>query len=81
MLDITNSSIQPIDRNLTGTNISGQSALGSNDNEGVLHIPQNFMNGIFKSDGLVSYPGHSLATGEGFLPLCRDAISVFYRSS
>ena len=35
------SSIQPIDRALSGATIPGQSGPGSNDNEGVLCIPQS----------------------------------------
>ena len=36
------SSIQLIDRALSGTTIPGQSGPGSNGNEEVLHIPQSF---------------------------------------
>ena len=35
------SSIQPIDRTLSGTTIPGQSGTGSNGNEGVLRVPQS----------------------------------------
>ena len=35
------SSIQPIDRALSGATIPGQSGPGSNVNEGVLRIPQS----------------------------------------
>ena len=31
---------------------------GSNDNEGVLHVPQSSKIGALPSDGLLSYPGH-----------------------
>ena len=60
------SSIQPIDRALSGAAIPGQSGPGSNVTEGVLHIPQSpSINGTSPSDCLVSYLGHSL--GEGAL--------------
>ena len=36
------SSTQPIDRVLSGATIPGQSGHGSNGNEGVIRIPQNF---------------------------------------
>ena len=48
----------------------------SNGNEGVFHIPQIYKTGASPSDGLVSYPKHSL--GVGGLPLCRDTVDVFY---
>ena len=58
----------------------GQSGLGSDGNEGVLHIPQSSsINGILPSDCLVSYPGHSW--GGEVLPLCREAVGVFYNHS
>ena len=50
--------------------------LGSDGNEGMLHIPQNSsITGTSASDYLMSYPGHSLG---GVLPLCTDAVGVFY---
>ena len=71
------SSIQPIDKALSGATTPGQSGPGSNGNEGVLHIPQSSsITGTPPSDHLVSYPGHSL--GGGVLSRCRGAISVFY---
>ena len=49
--------------------------------EGVLRIPQSSsITGTSPSDCLVSYPGHS-SRGEGFLPLWREALSVFYSPS
>ena len=43
----------------------GLSELGSDGNEGVLHIPQNSsITGASPSDCLMSYPGHSL--GESY---------------
>ena len=53
-------SIRPIDRALSGTTTPDQSGPGSNDNEGVLHIPQISKAGVSQSACLVSYPGHSL---------------------
>ena len=53
--------------------------LGANGNEGVLRIPQSSsIAGTSPSDCLVSYPGYSLA---GVLPLCREAVGVFYSPS
>ena len=55
------SSIQPIDRALSGATIPGQSEPGSNGNEEVFCIPQNSsITGTSLSDCFVSYPGHSL---------------------
>ena len=74
---MSNSSIWPIDRTLLGATTLGQSELGSNSNEEVLHIPQSSsITEASPSDCLVLYPGHSL--GGGVLPLCRDAVSAFY---
>ena len=54
------SSIIPIDRTLSGVNTTGQSGPGSDDNEGVFHIPQSCsITGTSPSDCLVSYPGNS----------------------
>ena len=52
-------SIWPIDKTLSGATTPGQSGLGSDGNEEVLHIPQS--SSIIEtspSDCLVSYPGH-----------------------
>ena len=74
---MSNSSIRPIDRILSGATTPGQSGPGSDSNEGVLHIPQSFnITEASPSDCLVSHAGHSL--GEGILPLCRDTVGVFY---
>ena len=58
------SSIWSIDRTLLGATTLGQSGPGSHSNEGVLHILQISKAGASPSDGLMSYPGHSLM-GEG----------------
>ena len=39
---------------------SDQNGPGNNGNEGVLYIPQSSRTRASPSDGLVSYPGHSL---------------------
>ena len=54
------SSIETIDRALSGATTLGQSGPGSNVKEGVLCIPQSpSIPGTSPSDCLVSYPGHS----------------------
>ena len=58
--EMSNSSIWPIDRTLSGAINSGQSEPGNNNNEGVFHIPQSSYISASPSDCLVSYPGHSL---------------------
>ncbi len=55
------SSIQPIDRSLSGATIPDQSRPDSNGNERVPRIPQSHsITGTSRSDCLVSYPGHLL---------------------
>ena len=53
---MSNSSIWPIDRTLSGATILGQIRPASEGNEGVLCIT----GGVSSSDCLVSYPGHLL---------------------
>ena len=65
-----NNSIWPIDRTLSGATTPGHSGPEKDAIEGVLCIA-----GASPSYRLMSYPGHSY---EGILPLCRDAVSVFY---
>ena len=73
---MSNSSIWPINRTLSGATTLGQSGLGSNGNNGILNIPQNSsITGASPSDCLMSYPGHLLRVGS--LPLYRDADGVF----
>ena len=68
-----------MDRTLSGATTQGQSESGSDGNKGVLRIPQSSrITGASASDYLVSNPGHSF---EGVLPLCRDAVGVFYSPS
>ena len=70
------SSIWPIDRTLSGAATPGQSRPRINGNKGVLSISQS--SGITVaawSYCLMSNSGHWLGD---FLPLCRDAVGVFY---
>ena len=58
---MSNSSIWPIDRILFGATTPGQSGSGSDDNKGILRIPQSSsFTKASSSDFLVSYPGHLL---------------------
>ena len=58
---MSNSSIWPIDRTLSGVATSSQNGLGSDDNEGQVRIPQSSsITGASTADCWVSYPGHSL---------------------
>ena len=66
---MSNSSIWPIDRILSGATTPGQSGPASNDYESLLHIPQSSQTEASPSDCLVSYPGHLL--GRGLTPLQR----------
>ena len=60
----------------SGATTPSQSEPGSDGNKEVLRIPQSFsITGTSQSDCLVSNLGYSLA--EGFIPFCRDAVSVF----
>ena len=54
-----------IDRTLSGATTPGMSGPESNDNEGVLNIPQSsIITGASPSDCFMPYPGHSL--GESY---------------
>ena len=58
---MSNSSIWPIDRTLSGATIPGPSGPGSEGNVEVLHIsPKSNLTEASPSDCLVSYPGYSL---------------------
>ena len=57
----SNSSIWPINRNLSGTTILGLRRPRSNGNEDVFHVPQSSRTETSPSDCLGSYPGNSLA--------------------
>ena len=64
-------SIWPIDRIQSDATTPCKSGPGCNGNEGVFHISQIFKAGTTPSDGLMSYPGHSL----------RETVGVFYSLS
>ena len=62
---MSNTSIQPIDRTLSGATTPGQGGPGSDGNKGVPCILQSSsITGASASHCLVSYPGHSL--GESY---------------
>ena len=62
---MSNTSIWPIDRTLSGAITPGQSGPGSDGNEGTVYFPQSSSTtGASTSDCLVSYPGHLL--GESY---------------
>ena len=62
---MSNNSICPINRILSGSTIPGQSEPASNTNEGVLHIPQIFTITVASPTYcLISLPGHLL--GESY---------------
>ena len=77
-VEMSNSSVWPIDRTLSSATTPGQSVPESNGNEGILCIPQ-------------SSTDRSLATWwlniiswtliEGVLPFCSDVFGVFYSPS
>ena len=61
---MSNSSIWPIDRTLSGANTPGKSGPESDGNEGVLYITQSSnITEASSSDCLVSYLGHLLGFG------------------
>ena len=64
---MSNIAIWPIDRTLSGATTPGQSGLGSDGNEEVLHIPQSSsFTGASLSHCLISYPGYSLGDSYPF---------------
>ena len=57
------SSVEPIERTLSGATTLGQSGPGSDDNKRVLRIPQSSsITRAILSDCLVSYPGYLLGS-------------------
>ena len=74
---MSNSSIWPIDRILSGATTPSQSGPGSNGNEGVFHIPHSSTDWSLNIR-LFSVISRTLV--EGWLALCRDASSVFFRN-
>ena len=74
---MSNSSIWPIDRTLSGATTLDHSGPGSNDNEWVLCIPQrSSITGASLSDCLVSIT-KTLIGEVGVLSLSRDVVDVF----
>ena len=65
-ISIQFSSIWTIDRTLSGATTLGHSGPGSDDNKGVLCIPQSWVTEASPSDCLVSYPGHLLGKSYPF---------------
>ena len=57
---MSNSTIWSIGRTLSGATTMKQCGAGSNDNEGLLPIPQNSEGGASPSDCLIPDVGHSL---------------------
>ena len=73
------SSIWPIDRTLSGATTPGQIVPESDGNEGVLRIPQSSsITGTSPLDDLASHAGYLLVGG---VPLCKNAVGVFYSPS
>ena len=56
---MSNISIWPINRTLSGATTTGYSGPGSNGNQEVLPIPQISQDGTAPSHSLMSYPGHT----------------------
>ena len=73
---MSNSSIWPIDRTLSGVTTLGQNEPGSNGNEEVLHIPWRSKGGASPSDCLASYPENSWRGGE-FYPSAEMQLVYF----
>ena len=69
-----NSSIWPIDRTLSGTTTPGQSRLGSNGNEELLHARQSFRMGASPSDVL----WHIQDISCGVLTPPQTVVGVYY---
>ena len=78
---MSNSSIRPIDRILSGVTTPSQNGPGNDGNEEILCIPQSSsVTGASPSDCLKSYPGDSCVCRR-VLPLDRVAVNVFYSPS
>ena len=60
---MTNSSILPIDRILSGATTPGQNRPGNNGSEGVLFISESSNTGVSSSDFFMSYPEQSVGGG------------------
>ena len=76
---MSNRSIRPLDWTLSGATTLGLSGPGSNGNKRVHSISKSSsITGASPSACLVSYLGPLLGGG---LPLCRDAVGVFFSPS
>ena len=72
---MSNSSIWPIDRSLSGATTPGQSGPESDSNEEILCIPQSsFTTGVSSSDCFMSYTERSLGVGLTSLKRCSRCI-------
>ena len=67
--------VWPIDRTLLGATTPGQSGPGSDDNEAYSAFPKAPALLESHQQTFSVIPGYSL---EGVLPLCRDAVGIFY---
>ena len=79
-VETSNHSIWPIHRTLSGATTPGQSGHGSNGYKGVLrHSPklQYYWSLTIRLFCVIS----RILVGEGVLPLCREAVRVFYSPS
>ena len=68
--------MRPINKTLSGITTPGPSGTESNENEGVLHIPE-----ISKAGASLSNYLCRTLVGEGVLRLCWDAVGKFYSPS
>ena len=76
-VSMSNSSIWPIDRTLSGATTPGQGGPGSNGNDGVLCIPQSSsVTRASLSDYLMSYPRHSAEMQSVFSTAPDDLLKV-----
>ena len=75
---MSNGSIWPIDKTLSSASIPRQSGPGSNGNEEILRIPQGYTDW---SLAIRLFNVISKILVWAVLPLCRDAVGVFYSIS
>ena len=76
---MSNSSLWPIDKTLSGATTPGQSAPESDSNEGILCIPQNSSITEVSPSNYFSVISRTFVGG--VLLLCRDAVGVSYSQS
>ena len=72
---MSNSSIRPIHRTLSGVTNRGYNRPASNGNGEVLHAHQSSWTVALPTYCVVSHQGHLL---QGVLPLCRGAVGILY---